>query len=60
LNIRDLEVEKQRVITVRVGVKEDALHVGGLNLFGRTFGNYPQDLNLRLEYTPGQRPGNSH
>jgi hypothetical protein len=43
------------VITVRVGVKADALHVGGINLFGSSFGNYPQDLTLRLEYAPGQR-----
>jgi hypothetical protein len=31
--------------------------VGGLNLFGRSFGNYPQDLSLRLEYLPGQAHG---
>ena len=23
---------------------------GGLNLFGRGFGNYPQDVDLRIEY----------
>jgi predicted transcriptional regulator len=55
LTVAALEIERQRVITVRLGVKPDALHVGGLNLFGRTFGNYPQDLVLRLEYAPGQR-----
>jgi predicted transcriptional regulator len=43
---------------VRLGVKPDALHVGGLNLFGRSFGNYPQDLTLRLEYMPGRRAEN--
>jgi len=58
LTLRDLDLENQPVITVRLGVKPDALHVGGLNLFGRTFGNYPQDLTLRLEYVPGQRAGN--
>jgi len=24
--------------------------VGGINIFGRRFGNYPQDLVLRLRY----------
>ncbi|RYG31327.1 ArsR family transcriptional regulator [bacterium] len=38
-------------ITVRVGVKPDAPHSGGFNLFGRGFGNYAQDLVLRLHYT---------
>ena len=37
-------------IVLRLGVRPDAANVGGLNLFGREFGNYPQDLGLRLEY----------
>jgi predicted transcriptional regulator len=35
---------------VRIGVKADARYVGGLNIFGRHFGNYPQDIVLRLRY----------
>jgi predicted transcriptional regulator len=58
LTIADLCIEPQQVIAVRLGVKPDALHVGGLNLFGRSFGNYPQDLTLRLEYMPGRRAEN--
>ena len=50
--IHELGIRDSQVITVRLGVKPDALHVGGLNLFGRPFGNYPQDLILRLEYMP--------
>lgn len=37
-------------ITVRIGVKPDADHPGGFNLFGSGFGNYAQDLVLRLHY----------
>lgn len=59
VTLHDLDIENQPVITMRLGVKADALHVGGLNLFGRTFGNYPQDLTLRLEYIPGQRAGHA-
>jgi len=33
---------------VKIGIKEDAEHVGGLNIFGRGFGNYDQDLVLRM------------
>lgn len=39
-------------IRVRIGVKEDAEHPGGFNLFGRGFGNYEQDIVLRLHYAP--------
>ena len=38
------------MIPVRLGVKADASHVGGVNLFGHTFGNHPQDLVLRVAY----------
>jgi predicted transcriptional regulator len=37
-------------IVVRLGVRREAQYVGGINLFGREFGNYPEDMGLRLEY----------
>lgn len=51
VTVQDLGIESRPVITLRVGVKSDAQHVGGLNLFGSTFGNYPQDITLRIEQT---------
>jgi len=50
--IRDAMILPYQPITVRIGVKPDARHVGGFNLFGRGFGNYQQDLILRLHYVP--------
>jgi predicted transcriptional regulator len=47
-----LDVQPDRPISVRIGVRPEARHVGGLNLFGRGFGNYPQDLVLSLEHEP--------
>lgn len=46
-----LRVPESPYLNVRLGVKAHARHVGGLNPFGRGFGNYPQDLVVRLEYT---------
>jgi predicted transcriptional regulator len=37
-------------ISVRIGVKENARHIGGVNIFGSKFGNYPQDIVLRIRY----------
>lgn len=51
VRIADLRLENANHIDVRLGVKPDAQHVGGINLFGRRFGNYPQDLLMRLRYT---------
>jgi hypothetical protein len=33
-------------------VERDAAHVGGANLFGRPFGNYPRDLVLAIDCVP--------
>jgi predicted transcriptional regulator len=46
----DIHMAAQPLLTLRVGVKADAVHVGGLNLFGRQFGNYPQDILIRIPY----------
>lgn len=46
----DLKLMDSPFISVRIGVKPDARHVGGINLFGRKFGNYEQDIVLRIEY----------
>jgi predicted transcriptional regulator len=37
-------------ISVRIGVKQDALRVGGINIFGQRFGNYPQDIVMRQRF----------
>jgi predicted transcriptional regulator len=50
VTLDDLQLEPGQPIRVRIGVRSDAQNVGGLNLFGRGFGDYPQDLELRLEY----------
>lgn len=50
ITLADLNLREGAFLSVRLGVKPDARHVGGFNLFGRHFGNYPQDLVLRLRY----------
>lgn len=46
--IKDLDLESHRSIRFRIGVKDGARHPGGINIFGRGFGNYDQDIVLRL------------
>jgi predicted transcriptional regulator len=45
-----LDLPKARHLDVTLSVSPDAEHVGGMNLFGRSFGNYPQDIVLRIRY----------
>ncbi|MFD0670603.1 ArsR/SmtB family transcription factor [Cohnella sp. GCM10027633] len=39
-----------RFWTLRFSVEEDAAHVGGMTLYGAGFGNYNQDVQLRVYY----------
>ncbi|GHV64242.1 transcriptional regulator [Spirochaetia bacterium] len=48
IKIEDLRLRDHHSIKVRVGVKNSAEHVGGINIFGKGFGNYDQDIILRL------------
>lgn len=59
ITLRDLKISDSPFIAVRIGVKATAEHVGGLNLFGSRFGNYPQDLFLRIGYRSPQRVASS-
>ncbi len=48
--LADLKLSQAPFISLRIGVKPDAENVGGLNLFGRYFGNYPQDIRMRMRF----------
>jgi len=46
-----LNLGADALIAVRIGIKENAHNVGGVNLFGSKFGNYPQDIVLKQRFT---------
>ncbi len=48
--ITDICMGNNGPIIVRFEVKKDTKNVGGINLFGRKFGNYGQDVLLKIEY----------
>ena len=49
---QDLDISGHHSIRLRIEVKADARHPGGVNIFGRGFGNYDQDIVLRLTTAP--------
>ena len=46
--LTQLQLSKRDYISVRVGIKEDARHQGGLNLFGESFGDYSQNIVMKI------------
>ncbi len=52
VSINDFDFDYRSTIKLRLEVEDDAEHVGGLTIFGKTFGNYNQDIDVRINYSP--------
>ena len=50
VKLADINI-KNKQWTFKLEVEKDAVHVGGLTIFGKGFGNYDQDIIFRLYYT---------
>ncbi|MFD2115307.1 ArsR/SmtB family transcription factor [Paenibacillus yanchengensis] len=50
VKLLDLQLEHRPNIKLKIGVKQDALHRGGVNLFGRQFGDYEQGIIMKVHY----------
>lgn len=48
VNLKALNIMKHHSIKVRIGIAEIAHHIGGVNIFGKGFGDYDQDIILKL------------
>lgn len=57
VNLDVLALDDRRGIRLRFAVDGDSDHVGGMTLFGRSFGNYERDIEVRMDYS--QTAGNN-
>jgi predicted transcriptional regulator len=48
VTLAQLDLAAHHSIRLRIGIAEGAEHPGGVNIFGRGFGNYDQDILMRL------------
>ncbi len=44
----DLHIFENDFISIRIGVKDDAKYQGGMNLFGKGFGDHNQDIRIKF------------
>lgn len=54
VTLEQLNLTRQTHVGLRIGVKEDARYKGGMNLFGKKFGDYEQDLVMKIYYSVKQ------
>lgn len=50
ISLSDLDISRQ-TFKIRFAIKTDSENQGGCTLFGKGFGNYNQDINLKLFYS---------
>ena len=48
VNLGDLHLNDHHSVKVRIGIADKAEHIGGINIFGKGFGDYNQDIILKL------------
>lgn len=50
VTINDLKILEKDHISLKIGIKETSKYVGGINLFGKNFGDHNQDILFQISY----------
>ena len=51
--IESLKMKEGYHFSFILKVDENSSHVGGMNLFGKHFGDHPQDIIMKVDYAAG-------
>ncbi|SFS05285.1 ArsR/SmtB family transcription factor [Anaeromicropila populeti] len=54
VSIAQFNLDYRSTIRFKFAVNNDARYIGGLTIFGNSFGNYGQDIKVRINYSPMQ------
>lgn len=52
VTINELNLDYKSTVRFKFEIEEDAKNVGGITIFGSEFGNYNQDIKVRIAYSP--------
>lgn len=52
VSTKDFAFDYRSTMKLKLAVEDGAKHVGGLTIFGKSFGNYNQDISVRINYSP--------
>jgi predicted transcriptional regulator len=50
VTLEDIDIQEHRSIRMSIGVRDDADHPGGINIFGKGFGNHDQNIVMRVTF----------
>ena len=49
-NLNSLRLKESNTFSISMGVDKNSEFPGGMNLFGKNFGNYAQDIRIEIRY----------
>lgn len=52
VTINEFNLDYKSTVRFKFEIEEDAKNVGGITIFGSEFGNYNQDIKVRIAYSP--------
>lgn len=52
VDITHFSLNYKSSIRFKIQVREDAKNIGGVTIFGKNFGNYNQNIAVRIKYSP--------
>ncbi|HEX3021337.1 MAG TPA: transcriptional regulator, partial [Lachnospiraceae bacterium] len=50
MTIEEYQLSQKEYISVKLGIKDEAANKGGMNVFGDSFGDYEQDIVLKIYF----------
>ena len=50
ITLNDILVYNCPFIEFKIGIKDDAIHKGGINIFGKNFGDYNQAILMKIKF----------
>ena len=56
ITFNDLNLLSGSAIQLTIGIKENAIHKGGINLFGKNFGDFPQAIIMNMKADTDNSP----
>jgi predicted transcriptional regulator len=51
ITVDQLYLRDSKYVTMRVGIKDLARNIGGINIFGQNFGDYNQDIKMKISFS---------
>lgn len=52
VSLKQMKLDYRSPLKLKFAVPEDCEHVGGLTIYGSSFGNYNQDIKVSINYSP--------